>query len=59
MIEQHIYGHNDISKFPKFGEKSDKVKHQNILDFCYYWVTRGFTPIFEWCSPKAKIILGT
>lgn len=48
-IEKFVYGHNQVEKF-------GDVK-SNFLDFCSLWLKQGFTPIFEWTSPYAKIII--
>lgn len=48
-IENFVYGHNEVKKF--------KEVKNDLLDFCYHWLNKGYTPIFEWTSPEARIIL--
>lgn len=64
-IEEFLYGTRDITKFPKIIQKNDKYEIQacemdikeNYLKFLLKWMP-NYTPVFEWCSNKCKIVLG-
>lgn len=64
-VEKFLYGVDDPNKYPKIKflkDKSFKIEetkecNSEILNFCVEWILKGFTPIFEFCSPKCKIIL--
>eukprot|EP01080_Neovahlkampfia_damariscottae_P005862 gene5862-9690_t len=48
-IEKFVYGKTPLEKFD--------IEQSNILKFCQEWMKKGYTPIFEWCSPEARIVL--
>ena len=49
-IENFVYGEIPIEKY--------EIEKSNLLKFCIEWMKKGYTPIFEWCSPEARIVLG-
>lgn len=64
-VESFLYGVSDPNKYPKIiisKDKEIKIEEMkgiqlDILNFCIEWILKGYTPIFEFCSPKCKIIL--
>jgi putative RNA ligase len=32
-------------------------QNHNYIDFADHMLTKGFTPIFEWCSPQQQIVV--
>jgi RNA ligase len=49
LIEKFVYKDVPIEKFD--------ISTSDLLKFSLEWINKGFTPIFEWCSPEARIVL--
>ena len=32
-------------------------KDSTLIQFCEGWIEKGFTPLFEWCSLRTRIVL--
>jgi T4 RnlA family RNA ligase len=51
-VETFVYG----GSVAPLDEPTETTRN-NIVQFCTKWVSDGYTPVFEWCSPSAKIII--
>jgi hypothetical protein len=51
-VEKYVYGENTVG----LDDLDDDVK-KNIVWFCEKWIVDGYTLVFEWCSPTAKIVI--
>ncbi|KAG2382902.1 hypothetical protein C9374_004869 [Naegleria lovaniensis] len=67
--EEFVYGTNDESVFPIFDITNDEYRltesqaqamekgHKGYVEFSAYWIKKGYSPIFEFVSPKNQIVL--
>jgi RNA ligase len=63
-IEHFLYQQEEEEEYPLIKlngsdfsyESKEKVK-EGYLKFCVSWMSKGYTPIFEFCSPKCKIVI--
>ena len=51
-VEKYVYGEN-VNEL----DELDGCKEKNFVKFCEKWIIDGYTLVFEWCSPKTKIII--
>jgi len=67
--EEYIYGTSDESKFPSIDMSNDEYRlseedakkmengQKGYIEFSTYWIKRGYSPIFEFVSPRNQIVL--
>lgn len=67
--EEFVYGTNDESVFPIFDITNDEYRltesqaqamangHKGYVEFSTFWIKKGYSPIFEFVSPKNQIVL--
>jgi len=62
-VEEFLYKTKDPNQYPKIIVDNDGFDIKgtdydvDVVKFCIKWILKGYSPIFEFCSPKCKIIL--
>ncbi|KAL9649373.1 hypothetical protein ABK040_016200 [Willaertia magna] len=67
LTEKFVYGIPNETTYPSFNINDDEYKVVNsielnniqkgYIEFCVYWIKKGYSPIFEFVSPEQQIVL--